>query len=51
MDYNRERIKAELMNQFQNEDYDWYDKAVDEVINEASKDGDSIANVINQLYR
>lgn len=49
--YDYLSVKAALENEFQNEPYEWYSQAAMEVISEGSKDGDSVPNIINRLYR
>lgn len=44
-------VKQELKNEFQNEPYEWYDEAAWQIIEEGSKDGDSVPNIINRLFR
>jgi len=49
--YDFDSVVAELKNQFQNEPADWYAKSASLLIMEGSKDGDSVPNLIDKLFR
>lgn len=51
MDDRLENVIATLKNEFQNEPYEWYEKAAHGVLREIERTGDTDANVINRLYR
>jgi hypothetical protein len=47
----KDSIEAELRNSFQDEDIDFYAEAAWQVFIEHAKEGESIPNCINKLYR
>ena len=44
-------IREQLENEFQNEEAKFYEEAPWKIFLEYAKDGDSIPNIINRLYR
>ncbi len=51
MAYDVDSVIAELMNEFNHEEPEWYEPAARRVIREAAKYGDLTVNVINRLFR
>ena len=50
-EYDFDSVVAQLKNEFQNEPADWYAQGARELIEEGSKDGDSVPNLIDRLFR